>query len=176
MVELDWYYRDLSHRAPRERERWNFDHPDALDWELLIEQLGRLAAGRAVAPPAYDFSTHTRAGQGPEVGPAGLIVLEGILALHPGEVRRMLDLGIYVTAPEPVRLARRLARDVCERGRTRESVEEQFARTVRPMHEAFVEPSRAYADLVADGEGEFGAVVEEAFALLGPAPSRSRLP
>ena len=166
IVELDWYYHDLSHLPLVERSRWNFDHPDALDWDLLLEQLGRLTSGEAVGPPVYDFMTHTRAGRGPEVGPAPLIVLEGILALHSVEVRSALDLGIFMSTTEPVRLARRLERDIRERGRTPESVHEQFERTVRPMHHAYVEPTRTHAELVADGELDFGPTVEQALKLL----------
>ena len=174
VVELDWYYRDLSHLTLEGRADWNFDHPDAFDWALLLEQLRRLAGGEAIAPPMYDFATHTRAGVSRAVGPAELIVLEGILALHDEELRKALDVGIYVAAAEPVRLARRLERDVRERGRTPESVHEQFARTVRPMHEAFVEPTRAYADLVADGELDLRPAVEQTLALLeGRARRRS---
>jgi uridine kinase len=166
IVELDWYYHDLSHLPAVERARWNFDHPDALDWELLLEQLGRLTAGEGIGPPVYDFTTHTRTGRSPDVGPAPLIVLEGILALHHDEVRESLDLGIFVSTAEPVRLARRLERDIRERGRTAESVQEQFDRTVRPMHRTYVEPTRAHARLVADGEGDFGPTVEQALTLL----------
>jgi uridine kinase len=173
-VELDWYYRDLSHLAPERRADWNFDHPDAFDWALLLEQLRRLAGGEAVAPPMYDFGTHTRAGVSCAVGPAELIVLEGILALHGEDLRETLDVRIYVEAAEPVRLARRLERDVRERGRTPESVHEQFARTVRPMHEAFVEPTLAHADLIADGEGDPGPAAAQVFTLLdGRARRRS---
>lgn len=166
VVELDWYYRDLSHLPPEERACWNFDHPDALDWELMLKQLGRLASGEAVAPPVYDFSLHARRGAVRASGPARLVVLEGILALHRPEVRKALDVSIFVAAPEPVRLARRLARDVRERGRTPESVREQFAATVRPMHEEFVEPTREHADLVADGEADFQEAVERALRTL----------
>lgn len=166
VVELDWYYRDLSHLAPGERARWNFDHPEALDWELMFGQLQRLAAGEAVAPPVYDFTTHTRRPAVRAAGPAKLVVLEGILALHRAEVRQALDLRVFVAAAEPVRLVRRLARDVRERGRTPESVHEQFAATVRPMHDAFVEPTREHADMVADGEADFQSAVERALHLL----------
>jgi len=166
VVELDWYYRDLSHLAPGARARRNFDHPEALDWELMFGQLQRLAAGEAVAPPVYDFTTHTRRAAVRAAGPAKLVVLEGILALHRAEVRQALDLRVFVAAAEPVRLARRLARDVRERGRTPASVQEQFAATVRPMHDAFVEPTREHADLVADGEADFQSAVERALHLL----------
>ncbi len=166
IVELDWYYRDLSHLTPQGRASWNFDHPDALDWTLMLEQLRRLSSGDAVAPPVYDFTTHTRRGAFRAVGPAKLIVLEGILALHRPEIRAALDVSLFVTAAEPVRLARRLQRDVRERGRTPESVHEQFAATVRPMHDAFVEPTREHADLVADGEADLSDAVERTLALL----------
>lgn len=174
IVELDWYYRDLAHLSPRERAGWNFDHPDALDWELLREQLGKLTAGEPIAPPLYDFTTHTRLAACRAVAPAKLVVLEGILALHERALREAMDLSIFVAAAEPVRLARRLKRDVCERGRTPQSVRDQFAATVRPMHEAFVAPTEAHADLVADGEGDFAPAIERALAHLdGLARSRS---
>jgi uridine kinase len=166
VVELDWYYLDLSHLSIGERAGWNFDHPDALDWALMIEQMRRLGAGKGVDAPVYDFATHTRGTARRAIYPAPLVVVEGILALHDAALRNALDVRIFVSAGEPVRLARRLERDVRERGRTPESVHEQFARTVRPMHEAYVEPTREHAQVIADGEGDFGSAVEKTLELL----------
>ncbi|MEZ5394557.1 MAG: hypothetical protein R2724_17220 [Bryobacterales bacterium] len=152
-MELDWYYRDLAHLDPQERARWNFDHPDALDWELLRDQLIRLRAGEPIAPPLYDFSTHTRRAAYRAVGPASLIVLEGILALHQRALREAMDLSIFVAAPEPVRLSRRLERDVRERGRTRNPCTSSLRLpSARCTMRSSRRPRRT-PDLVADGEG-----------------------
>jgi uridine kinase len=136
---------------PAERERVNFDHPDAIDFPLLIAQLRELLAGRAIEKPVYDFSSHTRAPRTVHVGPRDVIVVEGILSFASAELRRLFDLKVFVDVPDDVRYARRLTRDVTERGRTPESVEWQFENTVRPMHREFVGPGKALADLVLDG-------------------------
>ena len=153
IVEIDWYYRDLSRLPPDERAQANFDHPDSLDWDLLREQLGALARGEGVDRPVYDFSTHTREPAPIRVEPAPLIIVEGILALHDPPTRALMDFKIYVDSPPALRLERRLVRDVNERGRSKSSVELQFERTVTPMHDLFVEPTRRFADWQADGAG-----------------------
>lgn len=163
-VAVDWYYRDLSHLAADERARANFDHPDAIEWELLRRQLRQLRAGRSIQRPVYDFKTHTRTQTQLFQATGDLMVLEGILALYDDEVRSMLDLTVFVEAPAAVRLERRMRRDVLERGRTAASVREQFTKTVDPMHRVYVQPTRAFADLRADGSKDFAAVVD---AILG---------
>ncbi len=151
---FDEYYHDLVHLDPAERAVVNFDHPDSLDVDLLVAHLAALLAGRPAEVPVYDFSTHTRTGRTRLVQPGPVVVVDGILVLAFPAIRECLDISVFVEAPAEVRLTRRLDRDVRERGRTPESVRAQFAATVTPMHEAFVSPCRAFADLVLDGQGD----------------------
>lgn len=167
VLSLDSYYRDLSHLTHEERALWNFDHPDALEWPLLAEHLTSLAAGESIARPEYDFSTHTRKPGGEILRPQQVVIVEGIFALHDAAPRSAYRLRIFVDAPEAVRLERRVIRDVIERGRTPESVEEQFDATVRPMHDKYVEPTRLSADLIADGQQPFASVIESITEALG---------
>lgn len=146
LISHDRYYRDLVDASAA-----NFDHPDALDTALLVRHLEELRAGRTVALPTYDYATHRRATVVDEVHPRSVIVVEGILVLADPGLRGCFDLRVYVDAPDDVRLARRLRRDVRERGRSVEGVLDQYLATVRPMHLAHVEPSRVHADLVLDG-------------------------
>lgn len=148
LIDIDSYYRSLDGMPPADRERVNFDHPDMIDFPLLIAQLRQLLAGQAVEKPVYDFVAHTRAPGTEHVEPREIIVVEGILALAHPELRHLFDLKVFVDVPEDVRLARRLNRDLTERGRTTESVLAQYEATVRPMHREFVEPGKAFADLV----------------------------
>ena len=159
-LPLDGYYKDLSCLSPESRAEVNFDAPDALDAELLIQHVKRLAAGHAVETPMYDFATHCRTAKRRRIEPQGVVVIEGLLVLYWRELREALDLSIYVAAPDETCLKRRLARDVQERGRTRQSVLRQYEQTVRPMAEAHVLPTRRYADLLVDGT----APVEESVA------------
>ena len=151
---FDEYYHDLVDLDPADRAAVNFDHPDSLDGDLLIEHLEGLLAGRPVDVPVYDFSTHTRTGTTRRVEPRPVVVVDGILVLAVAQVRERLDLAVFVDAPEEVRLGRRMERDVRERGRNPDSVRTQFAATVAPMHEAFVAPSVEHADLHLDGTGD----------------------
>jgi uridine kinase len=148
LIDIDSYYRSLDGMPPADRERVNFDHPDMIDFPLLISQLRRLLAGQAIEKPVYDFAAHTRKNGTEQVEPGAIIVVEGILALAHPELRHLFDLKVFVDVPEDVRLARRLNRDLTERGRTAESVLAQYEATVRPMHREFVEPGKAFADLV----------------------------
>jgi len=148
---LDSYYVDLSHLELDARGQWNFDAPDALDHGLFLRHLEALARGEAVDTPRYDFTTHCRRPDTAHVEPGRFLLIEGLFALYWPEARNLMALAVYVDAPNDVLLARRTARDVRERGRTPESVAEQFARTVRPMCEQFVAPTRPFADLVLDG-------------------------
>jgi len=170
-IPQDAYYRDRGDLAPDARARQNFDHPDALETELLVAHLRALRAGRAVHVPVYDFAAHRRAPDSFSAEPRALVVVDGILALADAELRACFDLRVFVDAPEELRLERRLARDVLERGRSAESVRAQFAATVRPMHVRFVEPSRAHADLVIANASDFadacGPLVARVRSLLG---------
>ena len=147
VIQHDAYYRDLSHLSFEERVRTNFDHPDSLETELLVQHLTRLVAGEVVEVPSYDFASHTRLARSRCVAPSPLVVLDGILVLADARLRSLLDYSVYVHAGPEERLARRIDRDTSDRGRSRESVVEQFERSVRPMHEHWVEPSRVHADM-----------------------------
>jgi uridine kinase len=164
---LDHYYRDLAHLPHEERSQQDFDHPDAMETALLVQHVTALAAGLHIERPVYDFANHTRLYDKTErIEPGKYLLVDGIFALHYEELRALYDLGVYVEAPYDVCFARRLARDVRERGRTAACVAEQYERTVRPMAEMFVRPSAAYADLVVDGTRSLDWSVEEVLAQL----------
>lgn len=156
-VHHDSYYRDLSHLSPTERDKVNFDHPDALETDLLIEHLKRLQGGEAVDMPVYNFTTHTRRPETRRLEPKPVILLEGILILYDKALREMMDIKIYVDTDVDLRLIRRLKRDTEERSRTMQSVIDQYEKTVRPMHIAFVEPSKRYANFIIP-EGGFDTI------------------
>jgi uridine kinase len=141
-----------------ERDRQNFDHPDSLDHELFLADLDSLISRKTVQEPIYDFATHDRLAQSREVRPADLVLVDGILLFSWPQVLSRLDLSIFVDADEDTRLARRLARDVVERGRTESSVRDQFVETVVPMHARFVQPSSARADRLVRGDGDIEAL------------------
>jgi uridine kinase len=163
---MDRYYRELGHLTLDERAAANFDHPDALDYNLWLRHLGELARGRAIEAPTYDFVTHTRTAERARVDPAGWIVVEGLLSLHYPEARSMFALRAFVECPLEVCLARRLARDAADRGRTTESILRQWNGTVRPMYEAFVAPTTAYADVVVNGAVDVAAGAAAVLAAL----------
>ncbi len=163
LIQHDAYYKDLSDLPLAQRAMMNFDHPDALDNELLITHLKELKAGRAIAMPVYDFTTHTRTGQTRRVEPHRIILVEGILIFADEALRRLMDVKIYVDTDSDIRFIRRLQRDIAERGRTMESVIQQYLSTVRPMHQEFVEPSKRYADVIIP-EGGFNEVAIELIA------------
>ncbi|MCC7173924.1 MAG: uridine kinase [Bryobacterales bacterium] len=164
VLNLDAYYRDLAHLPPEERALWNFDTPESLDEQLLIEQIGAITRGEEAAVPVYDFAQHVRSAGVRRVQAAGYLVVEGLFALYWEPLRSLLDLKVFVSAPDAVCLDRRLERDIRERGRSRESVLEQYSRTVRPMSERFVLPTRIFADLVLDGAG---SIQDSVAAVLG---------
>lgn len=152
VLHLDHYYRDLSHLSPEERDRQNFDHPQAFDTELLRKHLTDLRNGEAIDRPTYDFASHTRRAETVRLSPASVIVLDGILSLHWPEVRDLLDLKIFVDVSDDVRFIRRLRRDINERGRTFEGVITQYLSSVKTMHDAFVAPQRNVADIIVSWE------------------------
>jgi uridine kinase len=162
-IPHDAYYRELGHLPPEERARVNFDHPDSLETELLIEHLKMLRTGQAVEIPIYDFTKHMRTQKTRRVEPAPVILVEGILIFVEPELCELLDVKLYVDTDADVRFIRRLQRDVHERGRSVESVCEQYLTTVRPMHLEFVEPSKRYADVIIP-EGGFNEVAVEMVA------------
>ncbi len=148
LLDHDAYYRDLSHLPFEERIAYNFDHPDALETELLVEHLDKLIAGQPVDKPVYNFTTHSREPYTQRIEPRSVIILEGILILAEPALRERMDIKIFVDTPDDVRLMRRIRRDMEERGRTIHTILEQYERTVRPMHLEFVEPSKRYADII----------------------------
>ena len=154
VVQQDSYYKDLPNLSLEERQRQNFDHPDAIDVNLFHKQITDLIKGTTVEVPFYDFTTHLRSAEKITVSPHHVIVLEGILALHYTELRQLMDIKIYVETPADIRFIRRLSRDIKERGRTTQSVIDQYLSTVRPMHDQFVEPSKYHADVIIPEGGE----------------------
>ena len=148
LIQHDAYYKDAGGLPPAERAKINFDHPDALETDLLVRHLEALSAGRAVEVPVYDFTTHTRRAAGVSLEPAKVIIVEGILIFCDRALRDLMALKIFVDTDGDLRFIRRLKRDIQERGRSLDSVVAQYLETVRPMHAAFVEPSRKYADII----------------------------
>ena len=160
ILAQDSYYRDLSHLSQEERKRVNFDHPDALDLELFKEQLRKIREGRPVKKPVYDYGTHARRHVIEEFQPRPVIIVEGLFVLLP-ELLDLYDCRIYIDTPDDIRLARRILRDVQERGRQAEDVVQQYLATVRPMHEQYVIPTRAHADMVLNGNQETRRIVND---------------
>lgn len=153
-IEHDAYYRDQSHLAPADREHINYDHPDSLDSVLLAEHLKQLRAGRAVEVPLYDFATYTRLLETHRVAPCRVVIVEGILVLSEAVLREQFDIKIFVDTDADIRLMRRIRRDLEQRGRTFQSVRDQYYATVRPMHLLYVEPSKRWADLIIPEGGD----------------------
>lgn len=148
LIKLDSYY-VAAHDTPFvERERMNYDHPDAFDWQLLNDHLAALVNGATVPVPVYDFANHDRSDDVRTVQPSPIIVVEGILVLWEPQLRDRFDLKVYVDTDADLRLIRRLVRDVAERGRTTESIIQQYLETVRPSHDQFIEPSKRHADVI----------------------------
>ncbi|MFB0546331.1 MAG: uridine kinase [Anaerolineae bacterium] len=156
-IQHDSYYKDRSHLPFEERAKLNFDHPDALESDLLVKHLKALRAGQAIEVPIYDFTTHGRMSQTRRVEPRRVILVEGILIFADKALREMMDIKIYVDTDADIRFIRRLERDITERGRSMRSVIDQYLSTVRPMHLEFVEPSKRYADVIIP-EGGFNPV------------------
>lgn len=144
----DAYYKDLSNLPPNQRAAINFDHPDSLDTELLIQQVNQLTRYEGIDLPVYDFKTHQRTKQVKRIEPHPLILVEGILIFVEARLRKLFDVKIFVDTDADIRFIRRLQRDILERGRTTDSVVQQYLTTVRPMHLDFVEPSKRYADII----------------------------
>ncbi len=162
LLPLDFYYRDLSHLTPVQRALQNFDHPDSIEHDLLIQHLRALASGHSIQRPIYDFATHTRVASHSEtVFPRATLLVEGILALHYPELRALYDFSIFVNAPHDLCLIRRIHRDVLERGRTEQSVRDQFEATARPMADRYVLPSAAHASVTVEGTDSLDWSVEQ---------------
>jgi uridine kinase len=154
LLEQDHYYRAQSHLLLEEREKVNYDHPDALEIDLLLSHLDELRALRAIERPLYDFAIHDRAKQGVRIEPARVIIVEGILVLAEPRLRQRFDAKLFVDTDADIRLMRRIRRDLERRGRTFAQIRKQYYESVRPMHLAFVEPSKRFADIIVPEGGQ----------------------
>ena len=154
MIRLDDYYKRHDELSFEERSKINYDHPNAYDVEYLIDNLKKLKEGKEIIEPTYDFVNHNRSNETHIIKPVNVIIVEGILTLAIKEIREMCDIKLYVDTPDDIRFIRRLTRDTTERGRSIESIVDQYLKTVRPMHNIFVEPSKKEADLIIPEGGE----------------------
>ncbi|MDT0892088.1 uridine kinase [Staphylococcus pseudintermedius] len=148
LIEQDYYYKDQSHLTFEQRLKTNYDHPFAFDNDLLIQNLKSLQSGQSVEVPTYDYTNHTRSDKTIAFQPKDVIIVEGIFALENEELRNMMDVKIYVDTDADLRILRRLVRDTKERGRTMESVIDQYLTVVRPMQNQFIEPTKKFADII----------------------------
>lgn len=167
ILHQDSYYRDQRHSFDFDGGKINFDHPNALDFELLSRHLTELKLGKLINVPVYDYRTHSRLERTDPLEPRPMIILEGILVLSQPMIREIIDLKVFIDAPEAVRFLRRVERDVRERGRQSAGVEQQFFAHVKPMHDLFVEPSREHADCVYSGEKALDDNVRNLLAQIG---------
>jgi uridine kinase len=183
-IDMDAYYRNFAHLPFEERQRINWDHPDAFDWDLLIEQLTQLAAGHPIDKPVYDFVSHTRSAETCRIPPADVVIIDGILLFTDARVRDLCDMRVFVEADSDIRLIRRIRRDMRKRGRPLEEILDQYLATVQPMHLEFVEPSKRYADVIVPRGGRNTVAIEMIAGRIqrrltsqrGPNPSRGATP
>ena len=154
VIKLDDYYKRLDHLTYEERTQVNYDHPDSYDVDLIAKHLEDLKNGVPIEKPIYDFTVHNRSNEIDVIKPCNVIIVEGIMAFAIPKIREMLDIKIFVDSADDIRFIRRLKRDVRDRGRTIESVIDQYLNTVRPMHLSFVEPSKKYADIIVPEGGK----------------------
>ncbi len=159
-LQHDNYYNDHSHLPPEERGKLNYDHPDSLDTQFMVEQLQQLRNNQAIAMPMYNFATHSRLADTQRVEPAKIILVEGILIFAERSLRKLMDMRIFVDTDADLRFIRRLKRDMDERGRSLDSIVNQYLATVRPMHMEFVEPSKRYADIIVPAGGHNRVAME----------------
>ena len=148
IIEQDWYYKDLAHLPQEERMKWNFDHPNSVEFDFLIRDLKRMLNSETVEVPQYNYVTHSRAKETLTIKPQKVILVEGIMVLYEPKLRNLLDIKIFVDTDADIRFIRRLKRDIYKRGRAIDNVIDQYMQTVRPMHETFVEPSKRFADII----------------------------
>ncbi|MFZ9857385.1 MAG: uridine kinase [Roseiflexaceae bacterium] len=153
-LPYDAYYHDLGHLTLAERQQYNFDHPDAFDTELYMTHIMALQQGQTITIPNYDFVSYTRVTGGIETAPRPILVLDGILLFVPESLRSIIELRVFIDTADDIRLLRRMQRDTTERGRSFDSVQQQYLDTVRPMHHAYVAPSRQYAHVIVPGDNE----------------------
>ncbi|MFF2754233.1 uridine kinase [Psychrobacillus sp. NPDC058041] len=154
VIEQDYYYKDQSHLKFEERLNTNYDHPLAFDNDLLIEHIHNLLNNKAVDKPVYDYAQHTRSTETIRIEPQDVIILEGILVLEDERLRNLMDIKLFVDTDSDLRIIRRILRDINERGRTVDSVVEQYINVVRPMHNQFIEPTKRYADVIIPEGGQ----------------------
>ena len=154
MIEQDSYYKDQSHLSMEDRVKTNYDHPNAFDNNLLVSHLESLLNGHSIQKPSYDFSIHNRIEDTTKVEPKEIVIVEGILILEDPRIRELLDIKIYVDTDADVRIIRRMVRDINERGRTMESVINQYLNVVKPMHNQFTEPTKKFADIIIQEGGQ----------------------
>jgi uridine kinase len=160
LIEQDSYYRNLADMPLDERHQANFDHPDSIDSEMLMNHLKRLRLGQSIEMPIYDFKSHTRSDDTDHIEPKPVVIVEGILIFAEPRISELLDVKVFVDTPDDIRFIRRLQRDIVERGRTTESVIAQYFATVRPMHFEFVEPSKRNADIIIPESGNHNIGIE----------------
>jgi uridine kinase len=172
-IDMDAYYIDYSHLPIDERRRINWDHPNAFDWDLLLEHLNLLSASRAIEKPEYDFVAHVRRHERVPVQAADVVVVDGILLLADPRLRELCDVKVFVDADADIRLIRRLRRDIVERGRPLEEILQQYLTTVQPMHLEFVEPSKRYADVIVPRGGHNEVAIAMIAAKIRQGTSRS---
>jgi uridine kinase len=178
MIEFDAYYRDRPDLSFEDRGLLNFDHPDALETELLVDHLGQLKSGQAIDAPIYDFKTHRRREESRRVEPATIVIVEGILVFVDPRLRDRFDMKIFVDTDADIRVFRRIRRDMEQRGRNFESIRDQYYKTVRPMHLQFVEPSKRWADLIIPEGGNnkvaLDLIISKLEIVLGASPTSRR--
>ena len=166
LVNLDSYYIDLSHLDLEERKKFNFDHPDSIDWNLVYQNLYNLFKLKEAYKPVYSFSLYNRTQDFEVLEPAKIVILEGLFALYKKELRSLMDLKIFVSAPDDIRLIRRIKRDVSERGRDIDSIIEQYLNFVRPMYIEYIKPTKNYADIIIQNEKSFKSALNLLIALV----------
>lgn len=154
VIEQDFYYKDQSHLTFEERLGTNYDHPLAFDNDLLIKHIKKLLSRQSIEKPVYDYVQHTRAKEVVHVEPVDVIILEGILVLEDADLRDLMDMKLFVDTDSDLRIIRRIMRDIKERGRTTDSVIDQYLTAVRPMHNLFIEPTKRYADIIIPEGGD----------------------
>lgn len=160
VIKFDDYYKDLSNLSLEERAKVNFDHPDSLDNDLMYEQLKTLLEGHSIEKPLYDFKTHTRKRETEIIKPSKVIIVEGILALYDARIRDLANIRIFVESDDDIRFIRRLRRDMNERGRTLDSVIDQYLTTVKPMYYEFIKPTKRYANIIIPNDKDHEVAVD----------------
>ena len=166
VLEHDRYYRDRNDLRLEERAALNYDHPDSLETDLMVRHVNELRAGRAVEAPVYDFARHARVASTETIAPSRALIVEGILIYTDAPLRALMDVKVFVDTDDDTRFIRRLQRDTKERGRTMQSVVDQYLSTVKPMHLDFVEPSKRYADVILPQGGHNAVAIDMLLTLI----------